>query len=77
MKDTFIPGDWNVICDVSGFKMKASECVKQWDGAWVRKDLARPRHPQDSIRGHPERIRTPWSRPEQTDTFGQTDAEDL
>lgn len=65
--DRFEPGDWNVIDDRTGRKVKASTTQRQWDGA--RTQRAEPRHPQDFLRALPERIRTPWSRPEQDDEF--------
>lgn len=40
-------GDWNVICDRTGFKMKRSECRKEWNGLLVRKQSWFRRHPQD------------------------------
>lgn len=42
-------GDYNVICDASGFKCKASDTRKQWNGLRVRKDLWESRHPQDRV----------------------------
>jgi hypothetical protein len=63
----FRPGDWNVIDDLTGMKVKASRVSKQWDG--IRTTRPTKRHPQDFLRGTPEGIRTPWSRPEQEDVF--------
>ena len=73
--DHFKEGDWNVIDDMTGFKVKASETVKQWDGARTARPLKR--NPQDFLRGRKERIRTPFARPEATDVFGQTSVDDL
>lgn len=42
-----ISGDFNVICDISGFKCKASETVIQWNGLRVLKRFADTRNPQD------------------------------
>ena len=53
----FRPGDYLVICDLSGEKCYRSECVKQWDGAIVKREYADRRHPLD--RPHqprPERV---------------------
>lgn len=66
-KTTFIPGDWNIIDDITGRKVKASKTTKQWDG--FRSTKSQKRHEQDFLRSHPERIRTPWSRPEPPDEF--------
>lgn len=43
----FVPGDTNTICDVTGFKKKASEVVKRWDGFYCIPEASHPRHPQD------------------------------
>ena len=64
-------GDWNVICDYSGFKCKRSECKRTWDGFIVRADFHEPRHPQDFVRGRVDKMSVPpgESRSEATDTF--------
>ena len=73
-KTIFVDGDWNVIDDRSGRKVKASETTKQWDG--MRSTRSQRRHPQDFLRSTPERIRTPWNRPEVVeDTFVNQAAE--
>lgn len=61
-------GDWNAICDVCGFKMKASELKDRWDGLKVCEEDWEPRHPSDLYRAPttPESI-VPWTRPEQAD----------
>jgi len=67
-KTRFVPGDWNYVDDISGHpKKKASTAEKQWDGRMT--GHASPRHEQDFLRSTPERIRTPWTRPDQSDTF--------
>jgi hypothetical protein len=42
-------GDHNVICDRTGFKIKASNSRKEWNGLRVREQSWEPRHPQDKI----------------------------
>ena len=69
-KTTFTPGDWNVLDDLTGMKVKASETTKQWDG--YRSTKSQKRHEQDFLRGTTERIRTPWARPESDDSFKNT-----
>lgn len=77
------PGDYRVICDYSGFKAWASDCVKTWNGFYVLRQFAGEetrRHPQELVRGRAENTRVPIARPEATDTFlGVNDvtAEDL
>lgn len=69
MADYFKKGDYNVICDRTGYKVKRSQCVKQWDGLIVLKSHAEERHPQDNL--PPGRASKPLTdaRPEATDTF--------
>lgn len=50
-KNNWTPGDYNFICDRTGFKGKKSEMRKEWTGLWVRKEKWEPRHPQDLLRG--------------------------
>lgn len=63
------PGDHYVICDVCGFKMRASETSKRWDGLRVCKADWEPRHPQDFVRGKQDRQAVRNARPEPPDTF--------
>ena len=62
-------GDWNLISDLTGFKIKASEAAERWDGMIGEKDKVEERHPMDFFRSVPEDQRVPFSRPEQTDRF--------
>lgn len=78
----FVSGDWYIICDYSGFKIKRSEARLTWDGYLVRKDFWEPRQPQDFVRGRRDKIAAPPSqtRGEATDTFvtaNQVQASDL
>ena len=49
-KDYAQLGTWNAICCVCGFKYKASELVKRWDGVYVCRKDWEPRHPQELIK---------------------------
>ena len=62
-------GDHNAICDVCGFKFKASELKKTWDNFYVCSKDFEPRHPQDFLRGKKDDQSVPWSRPEGIDEF--------
>lgn len=66
---TAVLGDWSVICDISGFKCKASETVLRWDGLRVLKRFSEERQPQDFVRGVKDNPSVPWVRPEQADVF--------
>jgi hypothetical protein len=70
-KDYLALGDWNCIDDESGFKCKASEMVRRWDGYMVKRGGGgdEQRHPQDLIRIRPERQSAPWVRPVPVDQF--------
>ena len=56
-------GDNNVIDDRTGFKRKASQCEFEWNGFFVGKDQWEERHPQDFLRGFPDRQQPNVSRP--------------
>jgi hypothetical protein len=80
MADYYKRGDYNVICDRTGQKVKRSQCVKQWDNLIVLKSHAEDRHPQDTL--PPGRASRPLedARPESTDTFlnaGDVTVDDL
>jgi len=49
--DHYKKGDWWMIDDFSGEKMRRSEARKTWDGFWVHKDNWEPKHPQLSLKG--------------------------
>lgn len=48
--NTIRPGDHLVICDESGLTDWASNMMKRWDGAFVRKSGWETRHPQDFVK---------------------------
>lgn len=60
-------GDWNAICDVCGFKFKASQMLKRWDGLMVCRQDWEPRHPQLDLRVRPDIPTVPWTRPQGQD----------
>ena len=62
-------GDWNVICDVSGKKLRASQTRLRWDGLRVQKSDYEERHPQDFIRAVQDNPSIPWTRSEGTDFY--------
>ena len=61
--------NWNLICDVCGKKIKASQSRKRWDGLIVCEDDYEFRHPQDFIKTKADKQSVPFSRPRSTDTF--------
>lgn len=62
-------GEWNVLCDVCGFKYKSSQIKKRWDGLYVCEKDYEARHPQDFIRGVRDDQSVDFTRPEATDNF--------
>jgi hypothetical protein len=73
-------GDFNRICDMSGFKVKASQTMKTWDGFIVRKEDWEARHPQDFLTGTVDKIKVDDARPESENVFltaTEVKAEDL
>jgi hypothetical protein len=78
--DFFKLGDWNAICDMCGFKVKASKLRERWDGLMVCHKHETERHPQDFVRATEDKQTPPFTRPEAVDTFidaGSVSAEDL
>lgn len=67
--DKLVLGDWNAICDVCGFKYKASQLRDRWDGLKVCKEDWEPRHPQDFIRAPKDDQSVAWTRSEPADNF--------
>lgn len=72
---SYIPGDFWRICDQCGFRYRASQTLKRWDGLIVCRADFETRHPQDFVRGLVDRQMVPNPRPEAADVFvGPLDA---
>ena len=56
-------GDHLVVDDRTGFTVWASDTRREWNGALVRKQSWEARHPQDLVRGVPDRMRAEPTRP--------------
>lgn len=56
-KDRYIPGDHNIIDDMTGEKVKASQTRLRWDGVVMKAEDWEPRHPQDFLRNAKDRIK--------------------
>lgn len=57
-------GDHWVICDECGWKVRASQTRKRWDGLRVCIPDYEARHPQDFVRGRTDRQRVDNPRPD-------------
>lgn len=66
---TYKPGQWNVHCDVCGFKFKSSEIKKRWDGLMVCHKDYELDHPQKFLRVPQEKITVDYVRKQSDDTF--------
>lgn len=67
--DHLVIGDHNAICDVCGFKFKASMLKERWDGYRVCEDDWEVRHPMDFQRVPRTEKAPEWVRPYPTDQF--------
>ena len=68
-KTYYIPGEFNVTCDVCSKKIKASDAKQRWDGLIVCPSDFEHRHPQDYIRAKTDKITVPFTRPIPTFIF--------
>ena len=62
-------GDYNVFCDRSGAKVKATDAQLEWNGLLVRHESWEARHPQDTIQGVKDDQSVPLARPKGDPTF--------
>jgi hypothetical protein len=63
-------GDHWTISDKTGRQIRASDSVKEWNGALVAKDEFEPRHPQDFVRSKgPDSLSVEDARPQPVDVF--------
>ncbi len=70
--DFYKPGDFNRVCDLTGFKVKASDTKKRWDNMIVCRESFEMRQPQDLLRSRPDRQQVVDPRSEATDVFLST-----
>ena len=64
MKTHFKSGDWNAVCDICGFRFKASQLKRNWKNEYVCENDFELRNAQDFIRVPTEKVSVPWVRPE-------------
>ena len=70
MRDTWwSSGQYNVICDVCGFKLKNTDLQRRWDGLMVCEQDYEIQHPQERIRPIPDQQKPQVTRPGGTDVF--------
>ena len=79
-KTRYIHGDFNIICERTGSKIKRSQARKEWNNKIVRKESFEERHPMDFLRTRPDHQAVEDARSEETDKFlavNQVQADDL
>ena len=69
MHNYYILGEWNLICDVCGKKVKAGEAKHRWDGFVVCPSDLEQRHPQDFVKARQDKISVSFTRPRPQDVF--------
>jgi hypothetical protein len=61
---------YHAICDRCGEKRWNYDLRKEWTGLRVCKfECWEPRHPQEAVRGRPDKQNPPWVKPEPADVF--------
>ena len=68
-RNHYVSGQFNVICDVCGKKIKAGEAKHRWDGFVVCPSDFEYRHEQDFVRARQDKISVPFTRPRPVDSF--------
>lgn len=68
MKTYFKAGSWNAVCQSCGFRFKAQELKKRWDGLMVCEKDYELDHPQKYLRVKSDPQPVPFVSPEQ-ETF--------
>ena len=69
MADDFREGDYWVIDDITGFKVRASQTRKMWDGKRVSEKNYETRHPQEFVRAPHDPQTVKDARPRQTAVY--------
>lgn len=65
----YVGGDYYMIDDRTGFKVRAARTKKEWTGRIVREQSFEPRQPQDLVQGVPDIQTVPEPRPRQVNVF--------
>jgi len=68
-KNYWASGEWNLICDSCGKKMKSSNAKHRWDGFVVCNNCFEHRHPQDFVKPKIDKIVVPFTRPRPDEVF--------
>lgn len=68
--DYLAEGDWNARCYFCGFKFKASQLRRHWQGFYVCATCFETRQPQDFVRSLPDTQTPPWAQPTPAPIWG-------
>lgn len=68
-------GDYNAVCYQCGFKRKASQMEKNWQGYYVCPEHNEPRQTQDFVRAIMDPQTVPWAQPMPTAIYTYTNAQ--
>lgn len=72
-RNYYTSGQWNLICDVCGKKIKSGKSRHRWDGFVVCEDDWEERHQQDFVKARVDKITVPFLRPRPVDVFVNVD----
>ena len=74
----YTPGDWNLIDDITGDKIKASRARRRWDNIITTAKDWDERHPADFLRVHKDKQKVPYTRnPDDQFESSSVEASDL
>lgn len=62
-EDYYADGSWNAVCYFCGFRYKATELRRHWQGFYVCPKCFEVRQPQDFVRAIPDVQTPPWVQP--------------
>ena len=62
-------GSWNARCSMCGFKFKAEELTKNWQGMMRCRRCQETRHPQEYVRAVVDNQTPPWTQSLDTPTY--------
>lgn len=68
-------GDFNAVCYQCGWKRKASQMEKNWQGYYVCPEHNEPRQTQDFVRAIPDNQTVPWAQPMPATIYTYTNAQ--
>jgi len=68
-RPTIQPGDWNIVCQRTGFRLPMYMIRREWNGLLVYDKVWEPRQEQDYLRGIPDKMTVPYGNPKTPPVF--------